>query len=179
MVYHNKLMYIYNYFNKTFSRIRFTDNMNYLADLGNRIYSGTDEGKIMQWGEEYSTYNGSVINAHWEMNFEDFGAAYLRKTMNRLWVLMQPQFKSSAEIGYITNKAESKTRKRIEYKLLLMEDVDFSDFSFSISRNTQPFRLKLKAKKFTNMKITIDNNEDTDCTILQLALKVESFGESK
>ena len=179
LVYHNELMYIYNYFNKTFSRIKFTDNMNYLADLGNRIYSGTDEGKIMQWGEEYSTYNGEIINAHWEMNFEDFGAAYLRKTMNRLWVLMQPQFKSSAEIGYITNKAESKTRKRIEYKLLLMEDVDFSDFSFSISRNTQPFRLKLKAKKFTNMKITIDNNEDTDCTILQLALKVESFGESK
>ena len=178
-VYHNDLIYTYNYFNKTFSRIRVTDNMNYLADLGNRIYSGTDVGKIMKWGEEFSTYNGEIINAHWEMNFEDFNTAYLRKTMNRLWVLMQPQVKSSAEIGYITNRNESKVKKRIEYKLLLMEDVDFSDFSFSISRNTQPFRLKLKAKKFTNMKIVIDNNEDTDCTILQLALKVESFGESK
>ena len=178
-LYHNDLMYIYNYYNKTFSRIRMTDNMSYIADLGNRIYSGTDVGKIMKWGEENSTYNGEIINAHWEMNFEDFNTAYLRKTMNRLWVLMQPQVKSSAEIGYITNRNESKVKKRIEYKLLLMEDVDFSDFSFSISRNTQPFRLKLKAKKFTNMKITIDNNEDTDCTILQLALKVESFGESK
>jgi len=178
-LYHNDLMYIYNYYNKTFSRIRMTDNMSYIVDLGNRIYSGTDVGKIMKWGEENSTYNGEIINAHWEMNFEDFNTAYLRKTMNRLWVLMQPQVKSSAEIGYITNRNESKVKKRIEYKLLLMEDVDFSDFSFSISRNTQPFRLKLKAKKFTNMKITIDNNEDTDCTILQLALKVESFGESK
>ena len=178
-LYHNDLMYIYNYYNKTFSRIRMTDNMSYIVDLGNRIYSGTAVGKIMKWGEENSTYNGEIINAHWEMNFEDFNTAYLRKTMNRLWVLMQPQVKSSAEIGYITNRNESKVKKRIEYKLLLMEDVDFSDFSFSISRNTQPFRLKLKAKKFTNMKITIDNNEDTDCTILQLALKVESFGESK
>ena len=87
--------------------------------------------------------------------------------------------KSPADIGYVTNRAESKTKKHIEYKLLLMDDVDFSNFTFSISRNTQPFRLKLKAKKFTNMKITIDNNEDTDCTILELALKVESFGESK
>ena len=92
---------------------------------------------------------------------------------------MQPQVWSSADIGYVTNRNESKTKKHIEYKLLLMDDVDFSNFSFSISRNTQPFRLKLKAKKFTNMKITIDNNEDTDCTILELALKVESFGESK
>ena len=28
-------------------------------------------------------------------------------------------------------------------------------------------------------KITIDNEERTDCTILQLVMKVESFGESK
>ena len=178
-VYSAGIIYIYNYFNKTFSRIRVTDHMNYLADLGNRVYSGTNEGKMMQWGEEYATYNGEFINAHWEMNFEDYGAAYLRKTMNRLWVLMQPQGHSSADIGFITNKSESKTKQHIEYKLLLMDDVNFADYSFSISRNTQPFRLKLKAKKFTNMKITIDNNDATDCTILQLALKVESFGESK
>lgn len=178
-VYHGELIYIYNYFNKTFSRIRVNNYMNHIIDLGNRIYSGTDLGKIMQWGEEYPNYDGTTINAHWEMNFESFGTAYLRKTMNRLWVLMQPQVYSSADIGYVTNKAEAKTKKHIEYKLLLMEDVDFSNFSFSISRNTQPFRLKLKAKKFTNMKITIDNNEDTDCTILELILKVESFGESK
>ena len=178
-VYHGELMYIYNYFNKTFSRIRTTDYMNYITDLNNRVYSGTNEGKVMQWGEEYTTYNGETINAHWEMNFESFGTSYLRKTMNRLWVLMQPQVWSSADIGYVTNRNESKTRKHIEYKILLMEDVDFANFSFSISRNTQPFRLKLKAKKFTNMKITIDNTENTDCTILELALKVESFGESK
>ena len=178
-VYHGELMYIYNYFNKTFSRIRVTDYMNYITDLNNRVYSGTDEGKVMQWGEEYTTYNGETINAHWEMNFESFGTSYLRKTMNRLWVLMQPQVWSSADIGYVTNRNESKTKKHIEYKILLMEDVDFANFSFSISRNTQPFRLKLKAKKFTNMKITIDNTENTDCTILELALKVESFGESK
>ena len=178
-VYHGELIYIYNYFNKTFSRIRTGHYMNDIVDLGNRIYSGTELGKIMQWGEEYSNYNGLTINAHWEMNFEDFSTAYLRKTMNRLWVLMQPQVYSSADIGYVTNRAEAKTKKHIEYKLLLMDDVDFSNFSFSISRNTQPFRLKLKAKKFTNMKITIDNNEDTDCTILELALRVEAFGESK
>lgn len=178
-VYHGELIYIYNYFNKTFSRIRTSHYMNNIVDLGNRIYSGTDLGKIMQWGEEYPNYNGLTINAHWEMNFEDFSTAYLRKTMNRLWVLMQPQVWSSADIGYVTNRAEAKTKKHIEYKLLLMDDVDFSNFSFSISRNTQPFRLKLKAKKFTNMKITIDNNEDTDCTILELALRVEAFGESK
>ena len=132
-LYHNDLMYIYNYYNKTFSRIRMTDNMSYITDLGNRIYSGTDVGKIMKWGEENSTYNGEIINAHWEMNFEGFNTTYLRKTMNRLWVLMQPQVKSSAEIGYITNRNESKVKKKIEYN------------------NTAPYLIFVDAQKNTGI----------------------------
>ena len=175
----NGLIFIYNYFNKTYSRIKPLDDMVEFADLGNIVYTGTYEGKMMQWGEQYDTYNGKTINAHWEMSFSDFDAAYLRKTMNRLWVLMQPQAESSADIGFITNKSASQTEKHIEYKIQLLSDVNFANFSFQISSNPQPFRLKLKAKKFTNLKITIDNTENTDCTILQLVLKVESFGESK
>jgi hypothetical protein len=137
------------------------------------------DGRVVKWGEEFQTFDGETIRAHWEMNFSDFDAAHLRKTMNRLWVLMQPQSNSSAEIGFVTNRKESTTKKVIRYKIQVFNEVDFSDFSFSISNNPQPFRLKMKAKKFTNLKIVIDNNEDTDCTILQLILKVESFGESK
>ena len=176
--YDNRI-YIYNYANKTYSRIKIADSFTSYTDLGKSVYMGLEDGRVVKWGEEFSDFDGKIINAHWEMNFNDFGAAYLRKTMNRLWVLMQPQASSSAEIGYISNRKESTSKKRIEYKLQVLDNVDFSDFSFQISNNPQPFKLKLKAKKFTNLKITIDNDERTDCTILQLALKVESFGESK
>lgn len=176
--YDNRI-YIYNYYNKTFSRIRIADSFTCYSNLGNSVYMGLEDGRIVKWGEEFQTFDNTHITAHWEMNFSDFGAAYLRKTMTRLWVLMQPQAKSSAEIGYVTNRKESTVKKRIEYKIQVLDDVVFDDFSFQVSNNPQPFRLKLKAKKFTNMKITIDNAEDTDCTILQLALRVESFGESK
>ena len=172
-------IYIYNYYNKTFSRIKITDSFTTYSNLGNFVYMGLEDGRIVKWSEDFADFDGDTITAHWEMNFSDFGVAYLRKTMNRLWVLMQPQAKSSAEIGYITNRKESSVKKRIEYKVQVLDNVEFDDFSFQISSNPQPFRLKLKAKKFTNMKITIDNAEDTDCTILQLALRVESFGESK
>jgi hypothetical protein len=176
--YDNRI-YIYNYYNKTFSRIRIADSFTCYSNLGNSVYMGLEDGRIVKWGEEFQTFDNTHIVAHWEMNFSDFGAAYLRKTMTRLWVLMQPQAKSSAEIGYVTNRKESTVKKRIEYKIQVLDNVMFDDFSFQVSNNPQPFRLKLKAKKFTNMKITIDNAEETDCTILQLALRVESFGESK
>ena len=176
--YDNRI-YIYNYYNKTFSRIKIADSFTCYSNLGNSVYMGLEDGRIVKWGEEFQTFDNTHIIAHWEMNFSDFGAAYLRKTMTRLWVLMQPQATSSAEIGYVTNRKESTVKKRIEYKIQVLDNVMFDDFSFQVSNNPQPFRLKLKAKKFTNMKITIDNAEETDCTILQLALRVESFGESK
>ncbi len=172
-------IYIYNYYNKTFSRLFLNDTISHFADLGNNVYTGLLDGRVVKWGDQFSDFDGEIIDAHWEMNFSDFDVAYLRKTMNRLWVLMQPQGSSSAEIGYISNRESSNTRKRISYNIQVLNEVDFSKFSFQISNNPQPFRLKMKAKKFTNLKVTIDNTERTDCTILQLALRVESFGESK
>ena len=172
-------IYIYNYYNKTFSRLLIYDSLTCYSELGNNAYMGLSDGRIVKWGEEFPDFDGQTISAHWEMNFEDFETAYLRKTMRKVWVLMQPQGYSSAEIGYISNKEESASKKRIEYHITVFDDVDFRNFSFKVSLNPQPYRLKLKAKKFTNLKLTIDNNENTDCTILQLVLNVESFGESK
>lgn len=171
--------YIYNYFNETYSRLNFAHEMSHIVDLDGTIYTATEQGKLMKFGEQFSDFDGVTINSNWEMNFYDFSTPYLRKTMKKLWVLMQPQAKASCEIGYITNRNESPVKKRIEYSLVFFDDVNFADFSFQVSNNPQPFRLKLKAKKFTNLKITIDNKEKTDCTILALSLRVETGGESK
>lgn len=176
---YDNTFYIYSYSNKTFSRVVIADSLTCYTELGRNVYMGLSDGRIVKWGEEFPTFDGTTIPAHWEMNFEDFDAAYLRKTMRKLWVLLQPQGYSSAEIGYVSNRDESASKKRIEYKTAVFDNVDFRNFSFKVSFNPQPYRLKIKAKKFTNLKITIDSNEETDCTILQLVLNVESFGESK
>ena len=92
---------------------------------------------------------------------------------------MQPQNWSSADVSFISNVAESAITKHIEYKKQWFDNLVFSDFTFKSSINPQPFKLKLKAKKFTNLKITIKNTENSTCTILSLVLQVESFGYSK
>ena len=178
LVNENKV-YIYNYLNETFSRITLAHNITHIVDLDGNIYASTEYGKIVKFGEQFDDYDGTKIHAKWDMNFYDFETPYLRKTMRKIWVLMQPQAKASCEVGYITNKNESPVKKNIEYSMVFFDDVNFADFSFQVSNNPQPFRLKLKAKKFTNLKITIENNERTDCTILALSLRVETGGESK
>ena len=172
-------VYIYNYYNKTYSRLMLPIDSDLFQVVGKNMYMTSASGVLYKFDENYQTFDDELIKAHWEMNFSSFGATYLRKTMRKLWVLMQPQAKASAEVGYITNVRDSTVKKTIQYSLILLDDVDFGDFSFQVSINPQPFKLKLKAKKFTNLKITIDNENDDDCTILELALKLETNGESK
>jgi len=176
--YGNKV-YIYNYYNKTFSRLALPIDVDTMQVVGRNMYITSIQGELFKFDNNYQTFEDYAITAHWEMNFSNFGLPYQRKTMRKLWVLMQPQSKASAEIGYISNRNESPQKRTISYKLTYLDDVDFSDFTFKVSADPQPFRLKIKAKKFTNLKITIDNSNTDDCTILELALKLEGNGESK
>ena len=172
-------VYIYNYLNKTYSRLSLPVDSDLFQVVGRNIYMSDTTGKLYKFDANYQTFDTETIKAHWEMNFSNFGVAYLRKTMRKLWVLMQPQVSSSAEIGYVSNRNESPVKKTISYKLTFFDDADFANWSFKVSNDPQPFRLKLKAKKFTNLKVTIDNENTDDCTILELALKIETNGESK
>lgn len=186
-VLHDNKAWIYNYANKTYSRLNFPVEMKKIYSLDGKVYMITSDSKIVKFDESFTTYGAyndehpekNKIVGYWEMNFSDFGVPYLRKTMSRMWVSMQPQNWSSCEVSFISNIAESTIKKRIEYKKQWFDNVDFSDFSFTASVNPQPFRLKLKAKKFTNLKITINSDEESTCTILSMVLQVESFGYSK
>ena len=178
VLFDNKV-WIYNYINKTYSRLQFPTSMNNMSSLNGRVYMSTSQGSLVKFSENYNTYGEEPIPAYWEMNFADFGVPYLRKTMTRLWISMQPSNWASADVSYISNLAESQITKHIEYKKQWFDKVNFADWHFTASINPQPFRLKLKAKKFTNLKKKKKNNEASTCTILSLVLQVDSFGYSK
>ena len=178
LIYGNRA-WIYNYINKTYSRLQFPVSMDNIVSLNGNVYTSTTDGKVVRFSRNLNTYDEETIDAYWEMNFADFGVPYLRKTMTRLWVSMQPQNWSSCDVSFISNVAESQITKHIEYKKQWFDNVDFNDWHFTASINPQPFRLKLKAKKFTNLKLTLKNDENSACTVLSLVLQVDSFGYSK
>ena len=175
----NNLIYIYNYGNDTFSRVRMPVSMDNITQLDGTVYTAIDDGKVVKWKDYYTDFDGEIINSIWEMNFSDFKTPYLRKTMRKMWISLQPQNNTSADVSYITNLISKPVTKTVSYKTQVLTDVDFSNFSFEISNNPQPFRLKMKAKKFTNMKIVVSNNEHNFLTVLGITMNIESFGESK
>jgi hypothetical protein len=68
----------------------------------------------------------------------------------------------------------------LKYNLIDFGNVDFSDFSFSTNYNPQPFRRKLKAKKYSTIKIKGKNESATErMTILSITLPAVIGGQVK
>jgi len=68
----------------------------------------------------------------------------------------------------------------IEYNTIDFGNIDFESFSFLNNLNPQPFRLKIKAKKFVYFKLILSNDSlSANATILSINLLSRTGGESK
>lgn len=172
--------YIYNYKNDTWYKYELADIPSVFYEVDGVGYFGTSTGKIMKFDDDTLTDNGTTITAQWETGFLAFEANYIRKFLNFAWIGMQPEGRSKCDVSWQSDNGSSSSDYEISYNLLDFGNVDFSDFSFTTNYNPQPFRLKLKVKKFTFLKIIGENASDNESmTILNITLPVEYGGFSK
>jgi hypothetical protein len=93
------------------------------------------------------------IACTWESGYMSFGADHLRKYSSTLWVSMLPEPSSKMEITVKTDRRDEYMVKYAGRPLLDFSAVDFSNFSFLISRAPKIQRVKLKVKKFVYYKL--------------------------
>ena len=104
------------------------------------------------------------------------------KSIREIWVSIVPYDNTSMKILYRTNKKVLQEEDAIEvmYNLATFTNVDFSNFSFETNVNPEPFRRKIRAKKFSYIKFLFKNtNLDEPLTILNLVFYSETNGEVK
>lgn len=182
-----KKVWIYNYDLQSplkqqgvYSRLYINDTPTCWIEINNQLFFGTTDGRVMAFSNEYLTYNGTDISSHWEMNMYDFGSTTLLKTLNKSWIVLSPQPKTSVDIQYITDKNAYSTVQTITSSIATFDDTNFADFTFITNYNPQTFYIRLKAKKFTYIKLIIDNDSsDETFSILSLSLKAEYGSEKK
>lgn len=168
--------YVYNYRLDVWYIFQFANNVKPLLVADDILYFGTDNGQIMKFSSSDLDDNGTVINAHWETGFYDFNEEWLQKYIYQMWISLKPEGKSSVDITYETNYKESAQTYTASYDLITFIGMDFSSFSFSTSYNPQPFRFKIKAKKFVYFKLYLDNdNLGETLTIISINL-ASSYG---
>lgn len=183
-------VYIYNYGNDTWYYYLLADTPTSFITIDSKLYMGTSNGQIMEWAQYntqdiiladfYLTDNGTTIKTRIETGFMDFGVSYMRKFLNFTWIAMKPETRSVCFVEWETDYDASTDPEVIYYSLIDFADIEFDDFSFEVNYNPQPFRLKLKAKKFSFFKMILTNESATNTmTILNINLPAIVGGNVK
>ena len=174
----DKKAYIYNYRLDVWYYYYFADNVTSLLVVDNEVVLGTDNGQLFKMDGSLDD-NGELINAFAETGWLNYGHSSLLKFLNFMWVHIFPEYDTSGEIYFQTDRGEPRLVKEIFYKNLAFDDVDFADLSFMTNYNPKSFRLKPKAKKFVYIKFTFINNKRNKLTLLGLAAPSLLGGQSK
>ena len=141
------------------------------------LYFGTDTGEIMKFAEDEPTFNGDEIVATWEMGYYNFGADYLRKFIQHMFISLLPLVSTHVDIYLSTDvRAAFKHIKRIGYQLDTFDNWDFDTFSFEQNWSPQPKKVKLKAKKIDYIKIKLETTGTDGAVVLSITLPTRSGG---
>lgn len=171
---------IYNYENGCYSLVQLPAKITTFLSYKGIIYAGTENGKIIEFNKNATTYSGEIIKAEWQSGYYDFGAEEQRKTMRVLWITLKPWFKTSLDINYISDRDSGSEAKTIEKRSISYAHWNYARFTYNTQRSVKPFRVKLKAKKFAFLKLILKNEvSDEKVTINSIAIKKVYGGEVK
>lgn len=138
---------------------------------------GSDTGQIMRFAENEPTFDGEEITATWEMGYYNFGADYLRKFIQHMFISILPMVSSHVDIHLSTDiRAAYRFVKRISYNLTSFDDWDFDTYSFEQNWSPQPKKVKIRAKKIDYIKIKLETAGTDGATVLSLTLPTRTGG---
>lgn len=172
-----KTIWVLNYRTDTWHILELPDTPTCFTIVESNVYFGTTAGQIMKFDEDLRTFNGTTIEATWEMGFFNFGVEWLRKFIQRLFVTILPRIKTHIDITYVTDRNGTSDVYTAEYSLSNFDHADFNHWSFETSYSPQPFRFKIKAKKIDYFKLVIENNDTDTATVLSITIPSRTGGE--
>lgn len=173
-------VYVWNYENDTFYKFTNVPAQQFFEYQGQLYF--TTAGAVKRFEDYRYNDDGVAIEAVMELSFTHLGIIHLMKSIREIWVSIVPYDNTSMKILYRTNKKVLQEEDAIEvmYNLATFTNVDFSNFSFETNVNPEPFRRKIRAKKFSYIKFLFKNtNLDEPLTILNLVFYSETNGEVK
>lgn len=155
-------------------------NISCMCNIYDDRIVGLNDGRICFLSQSYTTDDGELIESVWISGSISFNKEYMRKFMPQLWVSVKPESLYKVDVTVQTNKKSEYTEKTISGKTFSFADMDFGNFSFLINRKPQVWKLKIKAKKFTYLKLVLRSNyTSATATVLAADLKVRETGYAK
>jgi hypothetical protein len=185
-----KTIWVLNYRTDTWHILELPDAPTCFCLVEDKLYFGTTAGQIMRFDETLATFNGTNIEAVWEMGYFNFGVEWLRKFVQRLFLSILPLVATHVDVYFKTDRNSTwQFVKTVSYALSSFDTWDFSGtdvegyesigFSFETNYSPQPFKMKVRAKKIDYFKIKLVNDGTDGAVVLSLTMPTRTGGEVK
>jgi len=150
------------------------------AQVNGDVYFGTTDGRICKLSTDYHSDDGTAINAYWESGSMSFDKPYMRKVLSYVYTVLKPEVGTRLNVTLETDKKSDFDDKLLGESVLNFTHIDFNHFSFSTNYKPRTNRTKLKAKKFTTLKLIFSSNSaSATATVLSCSLPVTETGYTK
>lgn len=148
--------------------------------IGGEMYFGTSDGKIMHFSRAFRNDNGEDIQAYWQSGAMDFGADFRTKFSSDMWFALKPESQARFMATVESNLKSDYDEKVIAASLVTFSHADFAHFSFCTNRKPQMIRARIKAKKYTFLRLIFTSvSSSATATILGADIKVRYAGNVK
>jgi hypothetical protein len=149
-------------------------------EMGGYLYFGSStDGIVYKFYKDANSVNsfnddGQPINAYWKSKALTFNADERLKTVEELYIGINPMSRTSVDLSYESDKMSASIGSNLPIKFSLFDfnNIDFTNFSFRSSQFPQEVKRKIKAKKITHFQLIIKNaNLNEGLTVLSLGIK--------
>ena len=145
------------------------------------LYFGTATGDLRHVSRNYRSDCDTAISCYWESGSMDFGADYMLKYSDSIWVVLKPEDDASVTVTIQTDKMSDYQDETLiaDYTSQVATgffdflNLTFPHFSFNVNDKPQTQRRKIRVRNFAWYKLIFSSaSAETTATVLNADIRV-------
>jgi len=143
------------------------------VSIDGELYFGTAAGTICHISDAYRSDDGADISAYLESGAMAFEDNTRKKGLRDIYVELKPEVSSWVNVTVETNLKSDFEEKLVGGNVLNFTHINFAHWSFKTNVKPQTRRVRMKAKKFTTLKLIFSSvSASSTVTVLSCSLPV-------
>jgi hypothetical protein len=130
----------------------------------------------MHFSDNYRSDNGEPIKTYWESGAMDFGNEGVYKTIQKHQLSLKPEPGGRITFSVETDKSSNYSEKDVFAGYFTFEHMDFENFSFDTNHKPRMETIRLKANRFTTMKLIYSSESASSTATIQKHRFIGHYG---
>jgi hypothetical protein len=154
--------------------------MTCLISWDDRLFFGTNDGRICEISNQYRNNDKIPIISRWESGAMDFGMMDRFKYSKHLFVTVKPASQGRLVVTVETNRGPAEAPLTVTTTVMTFAHANFRHWNFGVNRRAQVEKIRLKARKFSTYKLIFSNDTEQSgsaATVLAVSIEVQTCGQ--